>query len=51
MPQQLKAISATKLKKSIGRIDFQRGFYQLNTQGQIEVYPVGQQGSHLLVPL
>ncbi|QEH08877.1 molybdopterin molybdotransferase MoeA [Histophilus somni] len=47
MPQQLKAISATKLKKSIGRTDFQRGFYQLNTQGQIEVYPVGQQGSHL----
>ena len=46
-PQQLKAIAATNLKKSAGRLDFQRGFYQVNAQGQIEVSPVGQQGSHL----
>lgn len=34
-------------EKAPGRLDFQRGFYQLNAQGQIEVQPVGFQGSHL----
>ena len=46
-PMRLPAIAATNLKKAPGRLDFQRGFYQLNTQGQIEVQPVGFQGSHL----
>ncbi|HDR1911002.1 TPA: molybdopterin molybdotransferase MoeA [Pasteurella multocida] len=46
-PQRLTAIAATKMKKAPGRLDFQRGFYQVNTQGQIEVQPVGFQGSHL----
>ena len=44
---QLPAIAASNLKKAPGRLDFQRGFYQLNAQGQIEVHPVGFQGSHL----
>lgn len=35
-------------EKAPGRLDFQRGFYQVNAQGQIEVQPVGFQGSHLL---
>ncbi|PJG82719.1 molybdopterin molybdotransferase MoeA [Caviibacterium pharyngocola] len=46
-PQLLPAFAATKLKKAVGRQDFQRGFYQINAQGQIEVSPVGFQGSHL----
>lgn len=46
-PQQFSAIVATNLKKAVGRLDFQRGFYQINEQGQIEVRPVGFQGSHL----
>ena len=47
VPMRLPAIAATNLKKAPGRLDFQRGFYQLNAQGQIEVQPVGFQGSHL----
>lgn len=46
-PQRLTAIAVTKMKKAPGRLDFQRGFYQVNVQGQIEVQPVGFQGSHL----
>ncbi|HDX1191796.1 TPA: molybdopterin molybdotransferase MoeA [Pasteurella multocida] len=46
-PQRLTAIAATKMKKAPGRLDFQRGSYQVNAQGQIEVQPVGFQGSHL----
>ena len=41
------AIAQTNLKKSPGRLDFQRGFYQINENGQLEVQPVGFQGSHL----
>ena len=44
---QLPALAATNIKKAAGRLDFQRGFYQVNAQGQIEVQPVGFQGSHL----
>ncbi|MFC0790261.1 molybdopterin molybdotransferase MoeA [Pasteurella multocida] len=46
-PQRLAAIAATKMKKAPGRLDFQRGSYQVNAQGQIEVQPIGFQGSHL----
>ncbi|HDR1853248.1 molybdopterin molybdotransferase MoeA [Pasteurella multocida] len=46
-PQRLAAIAATKMKKAPGRLDFQRGSYQVNALGQIEVQPVGFQGSHL----
>ncbi|SEQ55375.1 molybdopterin molybdochelatase [Basfia succiniciproducens] len=46
-PQQFPAIAATNLKKSPGRLDFQRGLYRLNAQGQLEVEPVGLQGSHV----
>ena len=41
------AIAQINLKKSPGRLDFQRGFYQINENGQLEVHPVGFQGSHL----
>lgn len=46
-PARFSAIASTNLKKSPGRLDFQRGFYHINSQGQIEVKPVGFQGSHL----
>ncbi|MGC6359942.1 molybdopterin molybdotransferase MoeA [Bisgaard Taxon 45] len=46
-PQRFSAIAATKMKKAPGRLDFQRGFYHVNEAGQIEVQPVGFQGSHL----
>lgn len=44
---QLPALAKTPMKKGVGRLDFQRGFYRVNEQGQIEVEPVGFQGSHL----
>ncbi|KYK92626.1 molybdopterin molybdotransferase MoeA [Aggregatibacter actinomycetemcomitans] len=46
-PARLPAIAAVNLKKAPGRLDFQRGYYQLNAQGQLEVRPVDFQGSHL----
>ncbi|MBF0751830.1 MULTISPECIES: molybdopterin molybdotransferase MoeA [unclassified Pasteurella] len=46
-PPNFSAIAATNLKKTPGRLDFQRGFYQINSEGKIEVQPVGFQGSHL----
>ena len=45
---QIKAISTTALKKSPGRMDFQRGIWQLNDQGQVEVISTGAQGSGIL---
>lgn len=50
-PQQFKAISSLFLKKRPGRQDFQRGFYQVNGEGKIEVRPVGFQGSHIFSSL
>ncbi|WP_424410495.1 molybdopterin molybdotransferase MoeA [Pasteurella sp. PK-2025] len=46
-PQRFVAKAATHMKKTPGRLDFQRGVYQVNQAGQIEVQPVGFQGSHL----
>ena len=46
-PMQFSALAAKDLKKAVGRLDFQRGFYQINAQGQPEVHPVGFQGSHM----
>ena len=42
---QVKA--ATDLKKSIGRVDFQRGRLQIDDHGELEVVTTGQQGSHI----
>ncbi|MDF7667412.1 molybdopterin molybdotransferase MoeA [Orbaceae bacterium ESL0727] len=39
--------SATNLKKSVGRLDFQRGKLQTNAQGELEVTTTGKQGSHI----
>lgn len=46
-PQALQAKAKYPLKKAVGRTDFQRGFYQVNAQGDIEVEAIGMQGSHL----
>lgn len=43
----LTACTTVPLKKAVGRQDFQRGFYQLNADGQLEVRSVGTQGSHI----
>ena len=42
-----KVKTATNLKKSVGRLDFQRGKLQINSDGELEVVLTGQQGSHL----
>ncbi|QYN44152.1 molybdopterin molybdotransferase MoeA [Gilliamella sp. ESL0441] len=39
--------TATDLKKSVGRMDFQRGILQVNANGELEVVSTGQQGSHI----
>ena len=46
-PMRIKALAATPLKKSAGRLDFQRGIAQVNAQGQLEVRTTGDQGSHI----
>lgn len=42
-----KVKAANNLKKSIGRLDFQRGKLQIDDQGELEVISTGQQGSHI----
>ncbi|PHM74676.1 molybdopterin molybdotransferase MoeA [Xenorhabdus kozodoii] len=46
-PMRLKARTTTPLKKSPGRLDFQRGMASLNEQGELEVQTTGHQGSHI----
>ena len=46
-PPRLQAVAVTPLKKSAGRLDFQRGIFSTNAQGQLEVRTTGHQGSHV----
>lgn len=46
-PIRLQAITTNSLKKSPGRLEFQRGFYSMNAEGKLEVRAVGYQGSHM----
>ncbi|WP_213991995.1 molybdopterin molybdotransferase MoeA [Sodalis sp. dw_96] len=46
-PARLRARLLTPLKKSPGRMDFQRGYFHSNAQGEIEVSSTGDQGSHV----
>lgn len=46
-PARLRAKAVTPLKKSPGRLDFQRGIFSTNAQGQLEVRTTGHQGSHV----
>ncbi|OKP04798.1 molybdopterin molybdotransferase MoeA [Xenorhabdus eapokensis] len=46
-PMRLTAKTTTPLKKSPGRLDFQRGIASLNEYGELEVQTTGHQGSHI----
>ncbi|QLK60569.1 molybdopterin molybdotransferase MoeA [Enterobacteriaceae bacterium Kacie_13] len=46
-PSRLQAVAVTPLKKSAGRLDFQRGIFSTNARGQLEVCTTGHQGSHV----
>lgn len=45
---QIQAISNTDLRKRPGRVEFQRGYYQLNERGEYTVEKTGAQGSGIL---
>ena len=47
LPERLRVRAATRLKKSPGRLDFQRGILAHNAQGKLEVSTTGHQGSHI----
>lgn len=47
LPSRLRVRAAEKLKKSPGRLDFQRGILKAGTQGELEVHSTGHQGSHI----
>lgn len=47
LPARLQARALTPLKKAPGRLDFQRGFFSTNAQGELEVKTTGHQGSHV----
>ncbi|MCT8344675.1 molybdopterin molybdotransferase MoeA [Photorhabdus kleinii] len=46
-PMRMRAKVTTPLKKTQGRMDFQRGIASVNEQGQLEVCTTGHQGSHI----
>ncbi|OCG01144.1 molybdopterin molybdotransferase MoeA [Gilliamella sp. wkB112] len=46
-PLSFKVKTTKALKKSVGRLDFQRGTLQTNSNGELEVTTTGQQGSHI----
>ncbi|WP_427983634.1 molybdopterin molybdotransferase MoeA [Agarivorans sp.] len=50
-PLRLPACTTNKLKKSPGRIDFQRGYAELNQHGQLQVSSTGKQGSAIFTSL
>lgn len=47
LPPTMKVRAAQKLKKSPGRLDFQRGVLRTGEDGQPEVISTGHQGSHI----
>jgi molybdopterin molybdotransferase len=47
LPPRLKARALTPLKKTPGRLDFQRGIFSSNAAGELEVSTTGHQGSHV----
>lgn len=47
LPVRLRARAATDLKKSPGRLDFQRGIMQRDASGELTVTTSGHQGSHI----
>ena len=47
LPARLRVRSAGKLKKTPGRLDFQRGILKTGANGELEVHTTGHQGSHI----
>lgn len=47
LPERVRVRAATRLKKSPGRLDFQRGILARNADGELEVSTTGHQGSHI----
>ncbi|EHR8834830.1 molybdopterin molybdotransferase MoeA [Shigella flexneri] len=47
LPARQRVRTASRLKKSPGRLDFQRGVLQRNADGELEVTTTGHQGSHI----
>jgi len=47
LPERLRVRAATRLKKSPGRLDFQRGILARGADGELEVSTTGHQGSHI----
>ncbi|MEI2265202.1 molybdopterin molybdotransferase MoeA [Erwinia sp. CGal63] len=47
LPPRQRVKSASSLKKTPGRLDFQRGRLTRNAQGELEVSSTGPQGSHV----
>ncbi len=47
LPPRLRATTVGRLKKSPGRLDFQRGIMRTGENGQLEVLSTGHQGSHI----
>lgn len=50
-PPLLRARAAAALKKSPGRLEFQRGCMETTPDGELEVRPTGGQGSHLMTSM
>ncbi|WP_159567460.1 molybdopterin molybdotransferase MoeA [Budvicia diplopodorum] len=46
-PRQQRVKTTSSLKKTPGRLDFQRGILSTNSQGELEVRTTGHQGSHV----
>lgn len=47
LPPRLRVQTTTRLKKTPGRLDFQRGVLQRNAEGNLTVATTGNQGSHV----
>lgn len=50
-PARMRVKTTTPLKKTPGRLDFQRGIFSRNADGDIEVRSTGHQGSHVFSSL
>ena len=47
LPARQRVRTASRLKKTPGRLDFQRGVLQRTAEGELEVTTTGHQGSHI----
>lgn len=47
MPPRQRVRTASRLKKTPGRLDFQRGILQRSANGELEVTTTGHRGSHI----